>query len=182
MPQEHPSRVIMTRQHLDGIPIFPPPEGYSLRWYAPEETDKVGQECPHSATGRNKDHWVRIHQLAEPSLRIVPELFDRLFGGNEQLLVRRQVFLVHEDGLAVGTATAWFDPDFAGMEFGRIHWVAVLPEFQRRGLAKVLMSASCNRLRELGYKRAYLVTWSDRPWAIRLYEQFGFAVSRVETK
>ena len=58
---------------------------------------------------------------------------------------------------------------------GRVHWMAILPEFQGRGLGKALLAAICRRLRELGHERAYLHTSAARLAAIQLYLQFGFA-------
>ena len=90
------------------------------------------------------------------------------------MLNQRQLYLLEESGQVIGTGTAWFNDNFQGQRFGRIHWVALLPERQGRGLAKPLMSALCRRLRELGHTRAYLSTSSARVPAIRLYRQFGF--------
>ncbi len=152
-------KVIMVRKNLDDIPFFSPPPGFSLRWYQPGD----------------RENWLRIHKMAEPSMEVTPALYDSQFGNDEQMLAQRQVFMLSEDGTAVGTATAWFSRHFKTPGCGRVHWVAVLPQFQRRGLARVLVSVVCNRLRDLGCSRAYLVTWSGRPWAIRLYERLGFA-------
>jgi ribosomal protein S18 acetylase RimI-like enzyme len=58
---------------------------------------------------------------------------------------------------------------------GRVHWVAILPAFQGRGLAKPLLTAVCLRLRELGHTSAYLSTSAARIPALNLYRQFGFA-------
>jgi GNAT superfamily N-acetyltransferase len=74
----------------------------------------------------------------------------------------------------IGTGAAWFDDDFGGARIGRVHWVAILPEYQGRGLSKPLLSAICRRLRELGHGRAYLATASARSRAIQLYLRFGF--------
>jgi GNAT superfamily N-acetyltransferase len=58
--------------------------------------------------------------------------------------------------------------------WGRVHWMAITPQFQGRGLGKTLLSAICQRLRELGHERAYLTTSSARVQAVGLYLKFGF--------
>ncbi len=65
--------------------------------------------------------------------------------------------------------------DLLGDRWGRVHWMAIVPEFQRHGLGKVLLGAICQRLRELGHERAYLHTSAARIPAIQLYLRFGFA-------
>jgi len=57
---------------------------------------------------------------------------------------------------------------------GRVHWVAIDPEHQGRGLSKPLLSTVCNTLAAMGHDEAYLVTSSGRVAAIRLYLHFGF--------
>jgi len=58
--------------------------------------------------------------------------------------------------------------------YGLVHWVAIVPEEQGKGLANPLMMAVCNRLKELGYNRAYLNTSTARLPAVSLYLNFGF--------
>jgi len=55
-----------------------------------------------------------------------------------------------------------------------VHYVAIIPDEQGRGLAKPLLTVVCNRLRELGHTRGYLITQSVRIKAINLYAEFGF--------
>ena len=150
--------ITMIRSSLAGIPIHPLPAGFLIRWYRPG----------------NAATWVRIQTAAETSLPISRELFDREFAGNELELSRRQAFLVDPSGREIGTATAWFQEEYHGRRFGRIHWVAIIPERQGWGLAKPLLSTVCKRLVELGHDCAYLVTGSHRLPAIQLYRKFGF--------
>ena len=56
----------------------------------------------------------------------------------------------------------------------RVHWVAIVPDHQGKGLAKPLLTAICNRLVEIGHDRAYLTTNTVRLPAINLYLAYGF--------
>jgi len=151
-------RVLMLRNRLDNIPAFALAAGFSWRWYRP------GDET----------HWLRIHRFADPESEITADLFARRFGSDSNLLAQRQCYLQDTRGDLIGTATAWFDDDFLGARFGRIHYVAIVPGFQGRGLSRPLMSVVCQRLRELGHDRAYLATSTTRIAAINLYLSFGF--------
>jgi len=73
----------------------------------------------------------------------------------------------------VGTATAWYNEDFLGQSCGRLHWVAIHPDFQGRGLAKPMISLALKSLRKR-YTRCYLTTDTHRLRAIRIYLDFGF--------
>jgi GNAT superfamily N-acetyltransferase len=171
--------VTMTRANLDDVPEFALPAGFSLRWYQP------GDEA----------HWRRIQCAADRFNRITPELFQRQFGwaaargtppaaaGEARRrrkaalrdLGERQCYLRSPAGEVIGTGTAWFNDDFEGGRWGRVHWLALLPEFQGRGLGRALLAAVCRRLRDLGHERAYLTTSTARLPALKLYLKFGFA-------
>jgi GNAT superfamily N-acetyltransferase len=168
----------MSRANLEGVPEFALPAGYSLRWYQP------GDEA----------HWLCIHLATDRYNKIDPALFERQFGVAQERglqstsasqgrsgmnsalrdLGERQCYLLAPPGNAIGTGTAWFTDDFEGCRWGRVHWMAIIPEFQGRGLAKPLMTAICRCLRELGHDRAYLSTSTARHAAIGLYLKFGF--------
>lgn len=149
----------MWRDHLDDVPEFPLPAGFSLRWY------EAGDEA----------HWLRIHRAADPYNEITPELFRQQFGHDERPWRERQCYLCAPGSEIIGTGTAWFNDDFEGERWGRVHWLAILPGFQGRGLSRPLLSAICRRLRDLGHERAYLSTSTARLPAISLYLKFGFA-------
>lgn len=150
--------VRMIRPTLDDLPVCPAPEGFSLRTYRP------GDEAA----------WVAIHVEADRWNRITSEIFWKEFGRDPLPLAARQFYLCAEDGAAIGTATAWFNDDYHGAVWGRIHWVALLPTYHGRGLARPLLAAACWRLRELGHDKAYLVTSTARIAALNLYRSFGF--------
>ena len=150
--------VCMVRDDLEGLPDYPLPEGFGLRMYRP------GDEA----------NWLAIERAADLYSDHPDTAFAQQFGTDAEVLARRQFYLCDAAGWAVGTTTAWFDDDFDGRPYGRVHWVAIVPEYQGRGLAKVMLSAACRRLRELGHVRAVLGTQTKRVVAIRLYLCFGF--------
>ena len=150
--------VSMVRENLADIPFHPVPAGYEIQPY------RQGDE----------QAWVAIEAAADRYNSITPDLFVREFGNDAAILSQRQLFLRTSDGAPIGTSTAWFDPNHNGRPFGRIHWVAIVPEFQGRGLSKCLLSRTCLLLRELGHNNAYLVTSTARLPAIKLYRSFGF--------
>jgi GNAT superfamily N-acetyltransferase len=157
-PGRHLTLIKMARSDLEYIPEHELPAGYSIRWYEPGD----------------EEHWLRIQSLADDDHEIHLGVFRKYFGSDEKVLRQRQCYLLAPDRMPVGSATAWFDDNFEGCHWGKLHWVAIVPEFQGRGLAKPLMTAVCRRLRELGHERVYLTTATTRIPAIRLYRQFGF--------
>ena len=150
-------RVSMRRDRLDDVPEFGLPAGYRLRRYRP------GDET----------QWVVIHRAAEEHVAVTDETFRNQFGSDADTLAQRQFYVVRSPGEPVATATAWLAHD-RGPEWGRVHWVAVVPQEQRKGLAKAMLSAVCRRLGELGCDRAYLTTQTIRIAAIGLYLSLGF--------
>lgn len=148
----------MVRGDLDGLPACAVPDGYAIRPYAP------GDERA----------WVEIQAVADLHNQITPALFRSEYGDDATELGRRLFMLEGPTGVAIGTAAAWVGDRDGDRTWGRVHWVAIHPAFQGRGLAKPLLSHVCIALRELGHARAYLTTSSARIPAIALYLHFGF--------
>lgn len=147
----------MIRADLADIPNYALTQPFCFSWYQPGD----------------EQHWVRIQQRADRYNQIDVDLFRKQFG-DEEALTKRQCFILNGAGEFIGTATAWFDLNYRGQEWGRVHWVAIVPELQGQGLAKPLMTVVLQRLRELGHKHAYLTTAPERIPAVNLYLKFGF--------
>lgn len=147
----------MARADLEQLPQFRPPPDFTLRPYHPGDDQS----------------WYRIQVEAETLIRISHEHFHRQFHRYHRDLAQRQVYLCHGEH-PVGTATAWYDDIGHDPQTGRVHWVAIVPQFQGRGLAKPLLWSVCRRLQEAGHTRAYLTTSTARLPAISLYHRFGF--------
>jgi GNAT superfamily N-acetyltransferase len=105
---------------------------------------------------------------------VEPDRFSHAFGEAPRELPARMVFLIDPQGTPVGTSTAWFNRNRGGALVGRIHYVAIAPTHQGRGLAKPLVAETLRRMHARGHDRAYLVTESHRFPAIRVYLDFGF--------
>jgi len=150
--------VRMVRENLDDIPEYSLPADYSIRWYQPGD----------------EEHWQKVQLLADEYTRVTPDLFEEQFGTDIQLLSERQCFLCDSEENFIGTVSAWLDNQ-AEKSPGRIHWLAIVPQEQGKGLAKPLLTIICNRLKELGHSKTYLTTQSVRIPAINLYAKFGFA-------
>ena len=126
--------VVMRRDRLAGDPAFAlePPPPYHLRDHRPGDAAA----------------WVHIHRLAEPFHDVDEALYQREFGAGpeaEALLRARQLFLCDAAGDAIGTATAWPPQPGVDPRLGRVHWVAIAPPHQGRGLMRPLMAALCRR-------------------------------------
>ena len=86
------------------------------------------------------------------------DTFAKEFGSDARVLAERQFYLCDSEGKGIGTASAWWNDDYFGRRYGQVHWVAIVPQMQNKGLAKPLISVVCKRIKELGDERAFLGT------------------------
>ena len=150
--------IFMLRPNLDDIPVYELQKPFKLRNY------HVGDE----------ENWFQIYKAADQYNKIYSAMFKEYFGADEEKLGRRQFYICNADDETVATATSWYNEDYHGENLGRVHWVAVHPEYQGMGLAKPLISNVLQRLKGLGHEKCYLRTLSVRTPAICLYLSFGF--------
>jgi ribosomal protein S18 acetylase RimI-like enzyme len=118
--------------------------------------------------------WTTLQQAAEPFGPIADDLFQKEFGFDEPAVIERCYLALDEQtGTVVGTCSGWYGKGDRE-HWGRIHWVATHPEYQRRGIARAMLHIALNRMHALGHEKAYLVTSTGRLGAIRLYRELGF--------
>jgi len=158
MPEKKLVNVTMTRANLDDIPQYPLPEPYTIRLY------REGDEA----------EFERIWLSADVQGQAYRGLFEKEFRGRIDQVPARMLFLADGRGEPAGTATAWFNDDWEGGRWGVVHWVAIHPAHQGKGLSRPLMTRVLERMKELGHDRAYLITQTVRLPAINLYLSFGF--------
>lgn len=81
---------------------------------------------------------------------------------------------VDKDGLIVGfvSASKQFHPDWAQPELF-ISEVGVAPPYQKRGIAKALMTMMLDKAKEMNCKCAWVATDADNVAACALYKSVG---------
>ena len=150
--------ISMTRPDFDNLPDCDLPPGYRFRPYRPGD-DTV---------------WTQVQRAAEPFNEVDDELFEREYGSARDELPSRMWFVRSSAGEDIASISAWWEqsrdvPD----DRGRIHWVAVHPNHQRRGITKPMMTLAMQRLAK-SHPSAMLDTSSGRPWAVKVYLDFDF--------
>lgn len=96
--------------------------------------------------------------------------FNKEFQPKEELY-RRSLFVFHESGDCAGIASAWFEEN----GIGRVHWVAVAPKHQRKGIATAMVTRvieECFRLHGPGEISLHSGTPNHN--AIKIYKRLGF--------
>jgi ribosomal protein S18 acetylase RimI-like enzyme len=92
-----------------------------------------------------------------------------------KLKVQRELFLVAEiDGRIVASVMAGFEG-----HRGWINYLAVHPDFQRRGIASQLMKAAQGRLLELGCPKINLQVRLSNERAVGFYKSLGYTQDEV---
>ena len=147
----------MMRPHLRYIPAYSLPSGYSFRTYQPGD-DGSWAQIEHSA-GEFKN------------IDAAHQHFSDEFGNQIPEMKYRCIFLLHKD-VPVGTATAWYG-QFQHNLCGRLHWVAIIPRFQGKNLAKPLVARALSTM-AAHHTKAYLTSQTTSFKAVKIYLDFGF--------
>lgn len=162
----HDSRIryvdlLLERMDLDDIPEYGLPDGYRFVFYQPGD----------------RDAWIAIEQSAKElqSHEQGVIVWEQYYGGVENTLHNRMIFIENAQGEKVATATAYYDPcGDLPPERGQVHWVAVRRDHQGKGLARPLLSQVLKVMKQRGHTQAMLHTQTTTWVAVRLYLDFGF--------
>lgn len=153
-----PQSVRMVCDGFEGVPQVALPAGYRFRAY------RMGDDAV----------WMEIQRAAEPFFTIVDELFENEYGSHREALAERMWFVETDEGTPVGSISAWWESGSdVPNDRGRIHWVVIHPDHQRRALSKPMMTLAMNYMSQ-HHPGAVLGTSSGRPWAVKVYLDFGF--------
>lgn len=153
--------LMLQRKNMENIKRYPLPAGYRFVFYHPGD----------------RDAWIEIEKSAKEFSTWEQGIvaWKQYYEGRDDELVHRMVFIETEAGEKIATATAYYDViggDVSGA--GWLHWVAVKREYQRKGLARPLISYVLYRLTELGYQQVKIPTQTVTWVACKIYMDFGF--------
>lgn len=164
--------VVMVRENAENIPAFVLPEGYRFAPFTPADEEK----------------WIRLQaevthvQSIEQGKKIFREEFLQApedipcedCPGYTDVVKRTVQVKDMQDNLA-GVATLWIGDTF-GEVWQRVHWVAVHPAHQGKGLAKCMVARMLRLYTELGCESPIYLTSQTKSYrAVRIYRQMGFA-------
>lgn len=146
--------IVMKRENLDDMPVWDIQAGFTFRDYREGDMDT----------------WIEIQSFCDTNTKFGEQKFISSFNNRLDLLPGRMAFICDDKGKAIATSTAWYENEQAGL----VHWVAVVPQYQGKGLAKPLLSHTLHKFTEFGCTSAMLRTQIFRIPAINLYLKAGF--------
>jgi GNAT superfamily N-acetyltransferase len=149
----------MLKNDLSEIPKYSLPQGFRVKTY----------------NNGDESEWARIEHSAGEFKTIAEALehFNIEFGPFLSEFRERCFFVETDKGEKIGTATAWYNDDFLGRPYGRLHWVAITPLYQGKKLSKPLVQFAMERMKKF-HNCAYLTTQTTSQKAVLLYLDFGF--------
>lgn len=151
--------ICMGRSLRTPLPPIPPlPEGYRLRHF------QTGDELRWTAV-RN-----RCFDCNDP-----PEVFYKQFASNLPFDPEEMMFIEHAGEIVSMCGAVLDEVKLAGRPFryGRLHWVATLPEHRGKGLGEISCIAALHYVKRKGLDHVCLITQPYRKPAIALYEKLG---------
>lgn len=141
------------------LPTIQLPKSYRMVFYQP---------------GDEKD-WCRIETavLEFDTEQAAADYFQRSFMPYQEELKRRMLFIENPQGNKVATFTAWWTEE----NEPRLHWLAVLTEEQKKGLAKALTIRVTELLhRYYPDQDLYLSTQTWSHHAVKLYRKLNYDI------
>ena len=146
---------------LEDLPTFPLPEGFTVQGVSNLDDARLRAAVTHGAFGPDDD-W------AECAAEYTQYAGSAVYDGARDLFVRSP------DGRGASACTIWFDPMNA---VGLFEPVATHPDFQGKGLGKVVMAEGLRRMQAAGMRRAIVGFDPNNVAARALYTSLGFRAS-----
>ena len=148
------------------LPVNEPvlPEGFYFKSY--QEGDEVGWAAIETAVSEFENEGLALNY------------FEEKFAPYSKDLRTRLLFVLDSSGEKVGTCSAWWKELPNGVRYPLVHWVAVKPGYQGKGLAKAMVNRTLKLLQELEKNSPiYLHTQTWSYAAIHLYQKLGFEIT-----
>lgn len=158
------AEIWMCRNRMLPVVEKPLPEGFRYELY--HDGDEIAWAAIETAVAEFDDVTKAI------------AYFNEKFAPYPQELKQRMLFVTNPVGEKVGTCSAWWKTIPDGSRYPLVHWVAVKPGYQGKGLAKAMMTRTIELLEELESTSPIFLhtqTWSHP--AIGLYKKLGFDIT-----
>ncbi len=145
--------VLMRRPDLEDLPELEVPASFSLRLALPNEVGALAVLLTRAFEVTLDEDLVR-HRLTE-----APDV--------------EAIYVVAHDGALVATASARVAPEeFPGS--GYLHWVGADPDYQGKGLGRLVVLRVLIHFRDAGLRDAVLETQDHLTAPLRTYLRLGF--------
>jgi mycothiol synthase len=143
----------MRRPDLDDLPELEPPPGFTMRLALPDEVSALAILLTRAFEVPWDEDLVRNRLTEAPDVEAV--------------------YVVVHAGALVATASARIVPEeFPGS--GYLHWVGADPDFQGKGLGRLVVLRVLLHFREAGLRDAVLETQDHLVAPLRTYLRLGF--------
>lgn len=152
--------ILMVKNNPGEYPEYRLPAGYSFVHY------KKGYES----------YWAKLHLILDQfdTTEEAQNYYRNEFLVSIDNLYKKGIFVQEDTGNIIATASLWEGEHF-GAKYQRLHWVAVHPDHQGKGIAKALITKTLEIFNKLGYQDfIYLTSQTESYQAINIYLQFGF--------
>lgn len=151
---------LMVRENIE-VPEFSLPEDYEIRAFI---------------SGKNEEAWCEIRNVGFAKLKggevaITPSMVTEMISKDDNI-DGGMLILYHKDR-AVGIIRGSKD-EYEGEEIMDIGPISILPEYQGKGLGRILLRKILAFAKELSYKKTILCVNAENERAKSLYTQEGF--------
>ena len=150
--------ILFNRSLAAPLEVPPLPEGFNIRTSRGEEDAQLRSVASYAAFGARKpfeEYWPRTLRFMQSPV-YVPQ---------------HEIFITEPEGNVATYCIIWTD---TLNKAGHFEPVGTHPNFQRKGLGKILLFESLRRLKSEGMIEASVCTNHDNEAAILLYESVGF--------
>ncbi len=151
---------LLVREDLK-LPNIELPEGYSIKAFE---------------SGKDEEAWCQVRnagfaKLLGSETPMTPEMVTKMMASGDY--IRGGVMLLYHEDRPVGVVRASKD-EYEDMPIADIGPLAIIPEYQGRGLGRLMLRQAIKVGKENGYGRAILSVNAENERAKNLYIQEGF--------
>lgn len=151
---------LLIREEME-VPAVNLPEGYGIKAFRPGEDEEAWCQVRNAG-------FARLQGSETP---ITPEMVAKMLSDTDY--IEGGLMILYHGAKPVGIVRGTAD-EYEGSPIMNIGPLAIIPEYQGRGLGRSLLRASLHFAREKSYKRTVLCVNAENERAKALYLQEGF--------